>query len=123
MPNLNRELRSVPHLASRGLWTPAHAAERLGVSTQTLRNWTRAGRLTDVRLPGADGAPGKQRFYRAAEIEGLVEPVSASARVSPARPSNRQSIGDSGPGPARESRAETLDESTRASIGADSRDI
>jgi excisionase family DNA binding protein len=43
------------------------AAERLGVTTQTLRNYTAQGVLTLIETPG------RQRRYLEAEIDALVE--------------------------------------------------
>ena len=47
--------------------TVGEAAEFLGVSASTLRNWDRAGKLRPVRHPMND-----YRLYRRSELEGVL---------------------------------------------------
>ena len=53
-----------------GLMTIAEAAKSLGVTTTTLRNWDRAGKLTAKRHP-----INRYRLYRAEEIWALKKEI------------------------------------------------
>jgi excisionase family DNA binding protein len=50
--------------------TVGEAAERLGVSRATLRNWDKAGKLTPHRHP-----VNRYRLYRRSELEELLDQV------------------------------------------------
>lgn len=60
----------------------ATAAARLGISTDTIRQWIREGRLPAVRLPGGRGR------YRIDERDLLLvlEPGADAARGGPVGP-------------------------------------
>ena len=64
----------------------AEAAGLLGVSLNTLRRWTDAGRLACYRSPGG------HRRYRAADIQALLQQAGRSRRLSrpPCRPVQRR---------------------------------
>ena len=51
--------------------TVSQAAERLGVSPSTLRNWDRAGKLTPLRHP-VNG----YRLYRRQDLDALLQSMS-----------------------------------------------
>ena len=59
-----------------GIGTAA-AARLLGVSSDTLRRWARAGKVRHVLLPS-----GRMRFY-AEDIEALLEPVEVGEDLGP----------------------------------------
>ena len=62
-------LRGMSRNRKPGLMRPAEVAERLGVTVQTIRNWTRRGGClvaAVVRLPSG------QRRFDAAKVEALV---------------------------------------------------
>jgi excisionase family DNA binding protein len=46
-----------------GLLTVAEAAEKLGISRETLKNWTRQGKLTAYQSPGGHW------YYRESDID------------------------------------------------------
>lgn len=54
--------------------TPKEASERLGVTTQTLRNWARSGKIEKIKLPS-----GHLRY----DVDGLIAAMKAP---EPARP-------------------------------------
>ncbi|WP_053958311.1 MerR family DNA-binding transcriptional regulator [Sulfobacillus thermosulfidooxidans] len=63
--------------------TIGQAAQRLGVSPQTLRRWERQGKIHAVR------SPTNRRLYAMPEVQRLLSPVSSArcviyARVTPA---------------------------------------
>lgn len=58
--------RRAPYKTAPGIMNARQAARALGVHENTVRNWARAGFLTDVRVPGS-----KQRRYSEAEVEAL----------------------------------------------------
>lgn len=62
--------------ANEGIGTAA-AARLLGVSSDTLRRWAKAGRVRHVLLPS-----GRMRFY-AEDIEALLEPVEVEGDPGP----------------------------------------
>jgi MerR family copper efflux transcriptional regulator len=53
------------------------AAEFLGVSESTLRNWERNGKITTYRHPIS-----RYRLYKKADLENLLEEVEKSAKHS-----------------------------------------
>lgn len=65
-----------------GFLTVGEAAELLGVSPSTLRNWDREGKLKATRHP-VNG----YRLYRRDDLEQLIDRLNAEARdVGPSRP-------------------------------------
>jgi excisionase family DNA binding protein len=52
------------------------AAEFLGVSQNTLRNWGRSGKIAEHRDP-ANG----YRLYRKMDLEAMLEEIERSARI------------------------------------------
>src|SRR5690348_2752151 len=63
-------------LASRDYLKIQEAAEALGVSEQTLRNWDKAGKLRAHRHP-ING----YRLYRASDLHALLEQITPEDRV------------------------------------------
>lgn len=59
---------------SRSLLRIGEAAELLGVSAGTLRNWDKAGKLTPLRHP-VNG----YRLYRREELEKLLREISGES--------------------------------------------
>lgn len=59
------------------LWI-GEAAELLGVSTETIRNWTSAGKLAAVVTPGG------HRRYRKEDVEAALRPAPISGQVGAA---------------------------------------
>jgi excisionase family DNA binding protein len=57
----------------KGYLTIDQAAEFLGVTAQTLRNWDNAGKLKAYRNP-----LNKYRLYKKAELERLVQRIKKS---------------------------------------------
>jgi MerR family transcriptional regulator, copper efflux regulator len=72
-----------PHSRNLGDYlTVKEAAEFLGVSPWTLRNWDRAGKVKAARHP-VNG----YRLYRRETLEGILEKVAGAACPAPeARP-------------------------------------
>jgi len=66
----------------------AQAAERLGVSTRTLRRWDTGGLLPSVRHP-----VNRYRLYDAAMIETTRRRLRAGGRLQPAKPTAPQPVG------------------------------
>jgi DNA (cytosine-5)-methyltransferase 1 len=60
--------------------TITEAAEFLGVSVNTLRNWDRVGKLTAARNP-----MNRYRLYQKADLEALLHRLSQSASTTKAR--------------------------------------
>lgn len=58
------------------LLTVGAAAERVGVSVDTIRRWADQGHLPCVRTPG------RQRRFRAADVDALYQP-DPSANATP----------------------------------------
>lgn len=59
---------------TRDAWlTPAQAAGMFGVTTRTLINWVRAGRLDAQRTVG------RQRRYRESDAQALLAELKAAA--------------------------------------------
>ena len=56
------------------------AAEFLGVSESTLRNWGRNGKITTYRHPIS-----RYRLYKKADLEGLLREIERSAKRNPTR--------------------------------------
>ena len=54
------------------------AAEFLGVSEPTLRNWERNGKITTYRHPIS-----RYRLYKKADLEGLLKEIERSAKPNP----------------------------------------
>ena len=52
------------------------AAEYLGVSESTLRNWGRNGKITTYRHPIS-----RYRLYKKADLEGLLKEIERSAKT------------------------------------------
>ena len=50
------------------------AAAMLGVTAETVRNWTTAGKLPALRTPGG------QRLYRRGDVEAALIPIGDSQR-------------------------------------------
>lgn len=75
--------------------SPSDAAERLGITPDTLRRWEREGKLQSDRTPGG------QRRYREADIQGLLDgshtqrfaPIAAT-RTLPTSPPRRVGFED-----------------------------
>lgn len=59
---------------------PKQASERLGVTTQTLRNWSRKGKIDFITLPSG------RRHY---DVDGLMAAMRASPPVEPPAPVER----------------------------------
>jgi excisionase family DNA binding protein len=57
----------------RDLLTVSDAAELLGVSVDTLRNWCDAGKVRHYRTPG------NQRRFRREDLLALLEPIKGDA--------------------------------------------
>ncbi|HCS52263.1 helix-turn-helix domain-containing protein [Rubinisphaera sp.] len=55
--------------------TVAEAAELLGVSSNTVRNWGKAGKITEYRHP-----INNYRLFKSEELEELLEEVDQPAR-------------------------------------------
>jgi excisionase family DNA binding protein len=55
------------------LLTVKQAADRLAISTQTLRRWSQQGLVSTITLPSG------HRRYRAADIDALTRPDKADA--------------------------------------------
>jgi excisionase family DNA binding protein len=68
----------MPKESRERLLPTSEAAELLGVTDQTLRNWAEAGRIRHIRMPS-----GQIRFRRQ-DIDAVLEPVEP---VDPSRAS------------------------------------
>ena len=64
--NKVRELRDMPDISS--LLTVSEAAPLLGVSTSTIRNWDRAGKLKAIRHP-----INNYRLYERQQLQALLD--------------------------------------------------
>ena len=60
--------------------TVSEAADALGVSASTLRNWDRSGKLKATRHP-ING----YRLYRREDLDELIKPLRGSARAKGGR--------------------------------------
>ena len=58
--------------------TVKEAAQLLGVSPDTLRNWDRADKLKPVRHP-----INRYRLYRRQDLEGLLQQMTSDSQRSP----------------------------------------
>jgi excisionase family DNA binding protein len=63
--------------------SPRDAADRLGITTDTLRRWDREGRIEAQRTPGG------QRRYREADVNALLEFPRGPISVRSVRPQKR----------------------------------
>ena len=73
--NKVRELRDMPNISS--LLTVSEAAALLGVSTSTIRNWDRAGKLKAVRHP-----INNYRLYKRQQLQSLLDHLTQSNHLS-----------------------------------------
>jgi site-specific DNA-cytosine methylase len=79
-------------LSARDFVKISQAAEILGASEQTLRNWDRAGKLRAYRHP-VNG----YRLYRVADLETVLRELRTQKRKGAETPSRRETL-DAGPG-------------------------
>jgi excisionase family DNA binding protein len=65
---------------ARDSWlTPAEAAELFGVTTRTLINWARAGKIGAQRTAGGHRASGHRRYRESDALALLAELIEAAA--------------------------------------------
>lgn len=75
---MTKKTRTVPH---QSFVSPQEASKRLGVTTQTLRNWARKGRISFILLPSG------RRHYDVDSIMAVMNAPIAPEPVEPLQPS------------------------------------